>query len=198
MQEKKDYKIFVDTETTGFPEQGGWLGNDLLTWSGIITDKDLNIIKKTTLYSRPTNNYTWSDAAEEVHGISYFEAMNFPKQRQTVINIMEFIKDFRGNIEWVEHSLNWIDWLFTFGLFYKHDLDEKFNLSFSSSYRFSTIKMARDLGYKKNKLDEWAKRLNIELVHHNSESDAMACYETYKYLVKNKNKQEGLFQFIKE
>ncbi len=197
MQKKKGFKLFVDTETTGFSEQGGWIGNDLVTWSGIITDHDLNIVKKETIYSRPTNIHTWSDEAEKIHGITYYEAMTFPTQREAMISIMNFIKDYRGNLEWIEHSLNWIDWLFTFGLFYKLGFEQKFRMSFHADYRFSTIKMARERGFKKNRLNEWADRLKIKLDHHNSESDAMACYMVYKYLVKEfKQEQEGFLGLL--
>jgi len=199
MEKKKPFKLFVDTETTGFPEQAGWIGNDVLTWSGIITDSDLNILDKKTIFSKPNPKTPWNDEAEKFHGINYYQAMQFPSKKQAIIDIMNFIKDYKGKIEWIEHSLNWIDWLFTFGLFYEFNLEAKFRLAFNSDFRFSTIRIARENGFKKNRLNEWADRLNIKLKHHDSESDAMACYEVYKYLNKEyKQEQEGLFAFIGE
>lgn len=54
----------------------------------------------------------------------------------------------------------------------------------------STVKMGRDAGYKKNRLNEWAERLNLKLDHHNAESDTLACLEVYKHLI---NQGQGDF-----
>lgn len=196
MQKKMRYKIFCDTETTGFPEKGGWLGNDLLTWSAIVADEDLEIVEKITVYSRPTNISTWSDEAEKHHGISFYDAMNFPEQSDAMENIANFVHPYMQNFDWVEHSLNWIDWLFTRGLFYKENNDNGFYYLFKEAKRESTIKMARSKGYKANSLDIWSERIGFKLKHHNSESDAMACLEIYKHLIRNETQPKNLLNLM--
>jgi hypothetical protein len=46
----------------------------------------------------------------------------------------------------------------------------------------STIVMARELGFKPNKLSDWSQRLGFQLNHHEVESDTNGAYITYKYL----------------
>lgn len=46
----------------------------------------------------------------------------------------------------------------------------------------STIVMGRKLGYKGNRLPDWAIRLGFGLNHHDAESDTYGAYYVYKYL----------------
>lgn len=196
LKSKNKYIVFVDVETTGFPEQAGYIGNDLLSWSGIVTDTHLNILDKATFFSRPQCEKYWG--AEHIHGFSYKEAMRFPMPRSCCVNILKFLAPYKHEdnwpLLWVEHSLNWIDYLFTCGLFMRQDLLMTFHKVVRHDHALSTIKMARALGYKQNKLNEWADRLNIKLEHHNSESDVMACYEVYKFLLNHGELNDGTVQ----
>lgn len=58
----------------------------------------------------------------------------------------------------------------------------------SSNELISTVKMGRDAGYKKNRLNDWAERIGFNLNHHDDRSDAYCALEVYKYLV---NKNQG-------
>lgn len=182
---RNKYKLFCDVETTGF----NWLSHCLLTWSGIVTDENLNILAKKKINFRPHGIETWSDEAEEVHGISYYEAMAFPERRKSCIDVLHFLKPFKHEDNWpltfIEHSLQNIDINFTIGTFVKENLEFSLYKVIKLPHHQSTIKMARKAGYKKNSLDEWAKRIGFNLEHHDSDSDAMACLETYRYLTRN-------------
>jgi len=196
MKTKNKFLIFVDVESTGFAYNGGSMKNDLLTWSALITDEKLNIVDKTTIKSKPTSKENWSYEAEEIHKITYHEALRFDKPELACEKILDFLTPYAHThnwpLMWIEHSLNWIDFKFTRGIFYRYGDQFKLNRFISEKYRKSTIHLARELQYRENKLDNWAKRINFELDHHNSESDAMACYEVYKFLINQKNKPESI------
>ena len=71
-------------------------------------------------------------------------------------------------------------------------LIDSFFKVFKDDYKLSTVNMARKLGIEENSLDIWARRLNIELDHHEVESDTNVCYQTFKHLVENANVQNEL------
>ena len=179
-------------ETTGTD----WLRNDVISWSGIVTDKNLDIKDRLTVTCRPESIDNWSNQAQEVHGISYFEARTFQDPRKSCIDILNFLKPFKheNNIPmlFVDHSLFKFDLMFTHGLFIKQNLQfsmYKVIQNLPSSYE-GTIQLGRKAGYKKNGLALWADRLDKKLDHHNSESDALMCLEVYRYLNNNEDKDK--------
>lgn len=192
--QQNKFILIVDTETSCFPDNGGWLAGDTLSWSGIVTDLDLNILDKKTVKLQPTNRKYWNEGAEKVHGFSYEDALcNHLHPKDGCIEIMKFLKPFKHKdnwpILWIEHSLSWIDFLFTQGLFFKNNLLHKSRMVLAHDFAFRTIPIARKAGFDKNKLNLWADRLGIELEHHNSESDAFACYKVFEYLWRNHNEK---------
>lgn len=164
----------------------GWLGGDILSWSGIVIDKNLNIVDKATFYSRPTSINYFDEGAVKIHGFNYLEALNNPEPRKTAIDILKFLKPFKtlhnSPLNWIEHSSDWIDWKFTLGLFLKQELQFSWYKVNSRDRRENTIYMGRKAGFEKNSLDVWAPRVDYKLDHHNSESDAYCTYLVYKYL----------------
>lgn len=197
---KNQYLLFVDVECTGFPTRGGYLSHDILTWSGIITDRKFNIKDKITVKSRADSVQFWSEEAEEKHGISLLEAIRFQDPRNACLEIMSFLDPFRSEdnspLIWVEHSLSWIDILFTQGLFIKNDLDYSLSRVVDRSFEISTIKLGRHFGEPKNDLKIWAEKLNFKLDHHNSASDAHCCYLILKHLANGDLTDEKAADFI--
>lgn len=180
---KNKYFAFVDLETSGFVRHGA----DVLTTSIIITDYELDIKDKKTFFSRPRGKTYWSESAEKVHGIGYQAALEFDEPRRSCIEILHFLKPFKHPdnypITFVSHDNNNFDYFFFIDHFRREDLHWSTNKVFDDDHRLSTVKLGRKAGYEKNKLNIWADRLKIELDHHNSESDALACYEVFKHLM---------------
>jgi len=178
-----DYIIFCDCETTGFSTKY----HELITVSFIVTDYNLKVIKKGNFYAKPTSRKKWSEGAEEAHGFTFEEASSFPNRRETAIKILHFLKDFKHDknlpILFISHDNNDFDYNFVKSLFIEVGLLDSFLKVFNQEWKISTIKFAREVGYKENKLDVWANKLNIKLEHHNAESDTNACYEVFKYLL---------------
>ena len=151
---RNDYILFCDVETTGFD----WLRNDIISWSGIVTDSDLNILDKKTVLSRPENMETWSHDAEKIHGFSYYQARQFQHRKSACIEILNFLKPFKHDknipLRFVDHSVNKFDLMFNHGLFIKSDLQfsmYKVIQNMPQAYE-STIKLGKELGFKKNNL----------------------------------------------
>lgn len=182
--------IFVDTEGTGLSSQGGYLSHCPITMSFVITDDALNKLEVKTIKSKPLSAAQWTSEAEAVHSITLADANRFQsglKASHDVLRLLDKYKITSHNSTWVEHSLKLgdrmgFDLMFVLGLFVKHDLQFEFYKRINVSNSISTITLGKKAGYKQNKLDLWAKRLGLYLDHHNSESDALMCYEIFKHL----------------
>jgi len=182
------YLAFVDCETTNKYDP---LGSDMIAQSTIITDYSLDIKDKKTFYARPESKKYWNEESAEIHGYSFTEAMQFPDPRTTAIEMLHFFKPFKheGNhpIIFISHDLNWFDYKFNYHFFQRRELERSFEKIFNNDHRISTIKMGRMYGYKQNKLDICAERIGFPLNHHNAESDVMACYLYFKFLMEDKS-----------
>lgn len=179
----------IDCETTGFDP----IGCDPIVLSIIIADHNLNELSKKTFKARPFSKKYWGKGAEEIHGIPWKEAEYFPTQRETCMQILNFLVPYKHSenkpILFVSHDKNNFDWKFTEWLFRKQDLQYSFWKVFHHGYKISTIQFADVMGYTGNGLAEWARRLDVKLKHHDAESDARASYEVLKYLCQLSHKQ---------
>lgn len=170
------YTFYVDVETTG----GDPIRNDLLEICCLVTEKNkFEIIDKFHSYVRPRqiNQFTWSEHAEAVHGISKDRARSFPETRQVAYNFLMFCdkyRDKRNNSPqlFVCHALRqsflnaktnekvWglFDFRFMEWFFRKETESESwyyaFSKVFNDSYCLSTIWLAQQLGYGKDQLKD--------------------------------------------
>jgi DNA polymerase III alpha subunit (gram-positive type) len=172
------YLLFNDVETTGFD----YLRNDVIVWSGVVTDLELNVLAKKTIKIKPYSQKFYG--AEKIHGISYQEAFHFMPLRQAVFEIFAFLKPFKTDdpLTFVEHSLNYFDFHMNVGMFLKEDLLFPMRKFIQQKHSISTIDIAKDCGYKNNKLNEWAVKIGFNLKHHDAESDVLCTVELLKYL----------------
>lgn len=181
--------MICDCETTGFSEKN----HDLISFSAKITDFNLDIKDEITVYARPKKE-RWTEAASKHgHKIPLTEALTFPDPRKTAIQLLHFLKPFKTDdnkpILFVSHDTSGFDARFFKAFFMNQMLIESYWKVFQNEYKLSTINMARKLGIKENKLDVWAKRLNLKLNHHEVESDTNMCLEVLKHIMENTSEQ---------
>lgn len=175
---------FVDLETTSLE----YLRGDILTWSCIITSDDLSIISKKTFKGRVERNSWWSHEAEKIHGISYQKCITWQPQAEMLQDIFDFYTQW-PLMKWVDHSRRMFghvsfDLGFAMMAFHRY-LDHYMFYKFADSDNYeSTWNLAAKHGIKavdgNRRLDSLCERYGIDLKHHDSESDVMACYELYK------------------
>jgi len=175
-----DHIYFCDIETTGLDI----FRNDILSLSIIkCSVVSFSIINQIALKFRPNFSY-WSDDAEKIHGITKEQAFN---HGHTIDNLLEYLEPNK-----CEHG----QILCSHSLFRSYHFDQAFLLQYFTrqGVRFeffkyflenrSTITYAKNTqlqvpNYKLNTLCDY---FNIELKHHDSESDTFACYQIYKKL----------------
>lgn len=185
-EEKSLEMIYViDCETTSFDP---WK-NEMITLGMVAADDDLEIKNIQEYKFRPECIHTWTDEAEQVHGISLDEAMSFPKAKDSLEALFSNIEP---NSTFVCHALPFrskidlIDYQFLFATCWKNDMREMFYKMFPEEKAYSTIWKARTraahtFGIENQKLDTWAKKLGKKFKHHRATDDALMTYYVYKY-----------------
>lgn len=156
----------------------------------------------------------WSKEAEAVHGISFEQAERGMPNEQFCYELLCFLAKYKHENNWPQpfvchaspngkpaFGMNgkpngsyeiwpWFDWHFLqWSMRYARfsngqEMIWSLNKIFGEHERFSTIKIAREMGFKGNRLSEWAKRINFNLNHHDATSDTLCCLEVFKYLVR--------------
>lgn len=175
---------FVDVETTGFDP----FSNSVISMAVIVADIETGeIADKFVGYAQPESKRKWSSKAEEIHGFSYSEAMEFPTQRQTAIEYLKFMKQFKHPknlpMDFYYHGNGNFDWRFVNAMMSKQDLLFSFRKISKVDFVHSTVKLAKKkMALNSYKLNVVSERLGIDLDHHEVESDAMACYGIWKKL----------------
>lgn len=174
--------LFQDIETTGFDRYR----NTILVWAGVFTDLNLNILEKKEIRFRPMDNEVWDDGAEEIHGISSFEAYRYDSKENGLSSMLSTLGKYKIK-EAVEHSKNKFDSKFLMAFFDKSDMIFELRKHYDLDKVLSTVKIAKEAGYKKNGLKDWAKRIGFHLDHHDAMSDTLCCLEVYKFLTGKSN-----------
>lgn len=185
-----EFIAIIDTETTGFSK----LDHDLISLSIEVRDYNWDLKDDKTLYASPQTKTRWTPKAEEIHGFSYDEACSFDHPRKTAISLLQFIKPFKTDdnkpLLFVSHDLNGFDFGFIEWMYRWQGLQYSVWKVFQDKFKLSTINMAREQKYQKNKLNNWADRLDFKLNHHEVKSDRMACSKIFKYLIENNHGME--------
>jgi DNA polymerase III epsilon subunit-like protein len=178
------YFLCVDLETTDRVISNA----QMLVGCFILLDQDMREIDRRIFKVR--HRY-WDRAAEQavaIHGITREQAERFPYRHNVVSNILKWIPDVPGGIYFVCHANRSAG---TFGVFDRQVLHMMFLDSFleregadhftfdrkcPASKVISTHTLARKfLSLEKYNLKSVADHFGIPLVHHNAESDAVAC-----------------------
>jgi len=172
--------VTIDIESTGFDA----LSNSVITIGCLVNDKEY------LLKAKPESKEKWGTSAEEVHGISYDEAMTFPSARHTAEELLSIIPK---NSIFVCHAKkiqgSFFDWRMMMGFFLKNSSIYEWRKRFmnthdSSMNMASTLILAKEkLQLENYKLNTVAEYYEIELEHHNALSDARATNEIYKQLI---------------
>lgn len=175
------FRIYCDIESTGFD----WLRNDICSIAMIVTDDSLNIKSEFYETVKPDFNKFYSEDAEKIHGFSKSELATFQNPKNLCRNILNFLKEFKSDYPqlFISHALRQFDYRFIEGLFRKQNMQYDLWKIIRQDYQRSTIEEARKAKFTDNKLNAWARFLDINLDHHNALSDTRACYEVDKYLL---------------
>lgn len=160
------------------------------------------------------NTKSWSSEAEKYHGITYQEVLNFQDNKSFCLDFLWFMKKYKDEINrplpFVSHAsptgrkvfneitkemefapYPWIDYNFLMWCFIKEGLEYSFYKVCTQDSQISTVKIARELGFKGNRLNQWAERLGFPLNHHDPKSDALCTLELYKYLLNYQGQFNG-------
>ena len=179
-----EFKVFMDCETNGFCQTR----NDIISLAMIVTDNDLNIKEEFYTESRPEFNKFYSEKAEEIHGFSKKQMESFKPRKEACVDILKFLKPFKdpknAALPFIFHANGNFDYKFLKGMFMKEELEWSLYKVINGNNLISTLKLARDAGFKKNKLSDWSERIGFDLQHHEALSDTRGCYEVYKHLTK--------------
>ena len=182
---KEKTRAFVDLETTGF----NFYGSSVICIAAVIDAPDSDKPDFHSYQIKPTSLKHWSLGAEEVHGISYQEAMKFPDGLEVGKEFLKMLSNYGEDIEFWYHGRNAFDLKFLRSFFFMLPLHygyyELFKY-FPANRHFSTVDIAKKhLQLKGYSLDKVCNYLNIDLKHHDALSDAKAAWSIFKKLEKH-------------
>lgn len=179
--------VFIDIETTGLTP---WKYSPI-AMAFIVCDEDLHVREEIVAYSRPMHDREmWNEDAAKIHGIDIDEAYRYPTSdivsKEIYAKIMSHGKynNFICHAQPVKGAYSTFDYKHLFAWFWANDMRAEFYQMFGPAE--STQSMQRKItlekyGIESQRLDVWAKKLNLDLDHHNAKSDALACREIYKF-----------------
>jgi DNA polymerase III epsilon subunit-like protein len=189
---KKVIAVAGDTEFTCFDKIAG----DVLDTGLVEILEDFTLGREFQVNSAPTSAKYFTEAAQKVHGISYFKAMTFPTRRESCIEIMKWLK-FRIDqfpLKFVYHGQGRLDHAWLQEHFRKEDFHNSWYKVFPDHMVESTLKMARDnlKQIESHKLKKLAEFYEIPLDnHHSALPDARACAIVYCKLMKGEKVWTG-------
>lgn len=194
-----NFLFFNDIENSGPCP----INNGIIDFCMYVTDLNHEVVDTFRYKVRPPhlNEYNWSKNAEKYHKISYDEVLTYPSNREFCYEFLLWIKKYKDEynfpLPFVCHAspsrfwskedqdwvMPWLDYYFLQWAMAKEGWEYSLFKVFNHSNLISTVKMAREMGFGNNRLDEWAKRLGIRnFGHHDCEQDTIATIELHKYL----------------
>jgi len=191
-------KVFFDCETTGLDP----LRNDIITGFFLLTDNNNNIIDELEIEVAPDRSYfTWSPAAEKIHGIKMETAYDFPPREKVIITILEFF-DRNLNQRPSENifimqaypykffgqdgqpSWPYFDWHFLFFMFYKENAEFLLRKYFTYNPKETTLTLwykLKEYGLAKRNLESASQVVGYKFDHHNAKADTLCLFECWKW-----------------
>ena len=185
-QEKEEFFIFTDVETTGFCP----IRNDVWQICLIATDKSYNEISRYTAKMKPTSTKFISDKALEISGMTFDNVMRFDNPKDKVIEITQWFNSLDRKTRWpsrlIFHAVNNFDWNHIDWLFKKQDMQYDLYKHVNWKNLESTLTIARGMKDHLNcnnyKLNTLCQLFDIPLNHHDAESDTQALIPIHKEL----------------
>lgn len=155
--------------------------NHIITLSAFFTNAEHNIQSEFHGRFRPMGKkeVCWSDKAQEVHGISWEEAMEFPPAKQTAEEYCHHLSKLPPHA-FIAHNTPY-DKRMILGLLGMLDLQWEFYRAFKEFQ--DTVKLVRDtklVSSKSKSLGAICKELGIEHTHHDAASDAKVLIPIHK------------------
>lgn len=199
---KNKYSFVIDIESTGFCP----IRNDIISIGVVVLNDKLSVIDSFYDKARP-DTYKWmneDNVATHVHGFKLSEMMFFPERFTTIKRLMNFLVKYLCPSHTPRplfyHATKGFDYLFVEWFFRKENLEYSLYKIFTHPTSYSTVLLARSLGYEGNKLDQWASRLSESFHHHNALDDANMCAKILQYILKNhfNNEVELLFEQLRK
>lgn len=171
---------FTDVETTGFDS----FRNQVITLSTFITDSSYKIINEFHGRFRPEGkkDLVWSTGAEDVHKISWEEAMEFPTVLEESQRYIEWLHSIDNDLEFVAHNMPY-DRRMIRGTLFRNDLHFPFNLKhreFSDTAQMIKKVMPSDL--KSRSLGNVCTYYGIDHNHHDAKSDAFVLIRLHEII----------------
>jgi DNA polymerase III epsilon subunit-like protein len=176
--------IINDVETSG---RHSWY-HDVVSCGLVVLDSNLNIIDKFYEECCPWYPKNFDHETVEFHKFTLSHLKTQQSSLSMSLNILRFLNKYRDQNQityrpFIYHALNRFDFRFMDNLFLKNGLEFYFRQIFHGQHSFSTIRMARQVGYDQNSLDEWGLRLGDRFTHHNALDDAIMASKVFKYLI---------------
>lgn len=177
-------------ETSGFSHKS----NDVIELAAIVAIKhpDGGYGHLATFHERcrPYGRKSWSSGSENVHGITFDEAITFQEPRKMLIKLLKFLVPFKHQenhpLKFICHAKGKFDFRFLESAFSKEFLGTSFAKVFHKDHYESTIdlvaKYKEVYGLPNLRLSTVCEYFEIELDHHKALSDTEACFELYKKL----------------
>lgn len=187
MGSKKVHAIVCDLEYTCFDKISG----DVICVGLVEVLEDFTIGRYKAFYSRPRSVKYFTDKANEVHKISFFKAMYFPRPRKNCIEILHWLAPLKDQfrIPLVFHSNGQSDWRWMESHFEKEGLVNSIRKVFCDELNVSTLKMAREnlVHLENHKLETICEHYNFDLDAHEVLSDALGCAHIYIKMMKKED-----------
>lgn len=187
MLKPSPFIFIIDVETSGFCP----IKNDVITLGLEVVDGALNTVDSLYLKMKP-DIYKWMNeesVATEVHRITLREMMLHPERRDSLIELLHFLKKYKCPKNTPRplfyHALKGFDYLFLEWAFRKENLQYSLWKIFDFPQSHSTVLLGRSLGYEGNSLKEWSKRIGkSNFNHHNALDDALMCGNILRHILK--------------
>ena len=201
---KKLLGLAIDDEFTFFDMIGG----DLIALGVVEVFEDLTKGRKIQLFCRPRSTKYFSDKAQEIHGISYFQAQTFPLPEDSMMELLHWLKPLMDQFPlkvlyygaW-NFDLKWIEVTMERAGF-RSSMEKAFYSYENKDKHINVMKLAKEklrhvpipnFGEEKGttkgqyKLDNVAKFYKIKHQHHDALSDADATADIFINIKKEIN-----------
>ncbi len=179
--------VACDVETTSFDKIGG----DILSCALVEVLEDYTLGREALFHSRPRSSKYFSSGAQEIHGISYWKAQEFPEPKETSIDILNWLAPLQSifPLQMIYHANGGFDFKWLESHFRKDDLQGSFYKAFDENRLISTLKLSRQnlKNLPNHKLSTVAKHYNLNLNHHEALSDTRVCAQIYCKIMKGED-----------
>jgi len=170
--------IACDVETTHFDKMGG----DVIKAAFVEILDNYTLGREVEFSLKPQSSKYYSTEAEKIHGISYWQASQFPERIDTIKEICDWFLPIQDlfQLPMVYHAQGKFDYDWVRLTFMKERVEASFHKIFNDQ-PISTVNLAKKKlkQLPNHKLNTVAAHYEIGLDHHQALSDARACALIY-------------------